>query len=230
MSTTTDLRLDVSCIDVKPQDYSWDSDLNLDYGMADESNGWRCWEYRQPTDGDEATCENCETPIVYVGLTDTWLHTVLIEQGSTCADSCDDDNSAPFAIPDREWQEEGNDGPIMSYWYPCPITDPEGAAQIIADLPLCVVEVNGEMGLALTGGGMDLSWEICAAYIRLGFYPPFHFAANLPKMAQTLSDERRLVINAALQSCVIMAGWAERGMRRIAEVIRWHCGEEWKKN
>lgn len=35
--------------------------------------------------------------------------------------------------------------------------------------------------IALTGGGMDLSWEICETYINLGYLPPMHFC-GLPKM------------------------------------------------
>lgn len=58
-------------------------------------------------------------------------------------------------------------------------------AAALAGLPLCVVEgeaLSGERSLALTGGGMDLSWEICEAYIRLGFAPPTEHA-DLPAMA-----------------------------------------------
>lgn len=70
------------------------------------------------------------------------------------------------------------EGPAMNYFYGLPRTpkDIEEAAKSISHLPVCLVEMKDcEFGLALTGGGMDLSWEICESYIRLGYLPPFHF-------------------------------------------------------
>lgn len=77
-------------------------------------------------------------------------------------------------------------GPMMNYCYPLPEFDmnPDEAAKKIAHLPVCLVhfEEDDEYALALTGGGMNLAWEICAAYVELGYLPPLHFA-NLPKYA-----------------------------------------------
>lgn len=77
----------------------------------------------------------------------------------------------------------GAEGPMMNYFYP--VTNHDDIAEMaahIADLPLCVVELEdtGEIGLALTGGGMDLSWEIAEAFIRLGYRPPL--SIDLPAM------------------------------------------------
>jgi hypothetical protein len=62
------------------------------------------------------------------------------------------------------------------------------AAHALRGLPLCIIErLDGEgYELALTGGGMDLSWEICEAFVRLGFLPPVHFC-DLPDMGRTLA-------------------------------------------
>jgi hypothetical protein len=80
----------------------------------------------------------------------------------------------------------------MGYAYPFPtcLTWSEDAAKI-ADLPLCIVyrEADSAYELALTGGGMDLSWQICEAYMRLGQLPPFH-SAGLPAMCGRGSSER----------------------------------------
>lgn len=79
------------------------------------------------------------------------------------------------------------DGPLMSTFWPLPDGawdhDPKGEAMKLAGLPLCLVRLDGtaEWGLALTGGGMNLSWEIAEAYIRLGLLPPEHI--ELPVMA-----------------------------------------------
>ena len=76
----------------------------------------------------------------------------------------------------------GIEGPMMNYWYPIKLDDCSEAAAKIVDLPLCVVSIEGNTGLALTGGGMDLSWEICEAFMLLGQLPPLHFC-RLPNMA-----------------------------------------------
>jgi len=79
------------------------------------------------------------------------------------------------------------EGPMMNFFYPLPhLThlNPDEAAKLIVDLPLCIIclEDTNEHGLALTGGGMDLSWEICEAYMKLNYLPPVHFC-DLPGMA-----------------------------------------------
>lgn len=73
----------------------------------------------------------------------------------------------------------GAEGPMMNYAYPFPGSLDEDDASKIAHLPLCIVIRDGyDSGceLALTGGGMNLSWEICEAYVLLGQLPPAHFA------------------------------------------------------
>ena len=81
------------------------------------------------------------------------------------------------------------EGPMMNYFYPLPKNfedrwELEEAVTAIASIPLCIVFdiYTEEYGLALAGGGMDLSWEICEGYMLLGYLPPFHFC-NLPVMA-----------------------------------------------
>lgn len=76
-------------------------------------------------------------------------------------------------------EQESAYGPAMNYYYPVSLRWGmmlEDAANRISQLPLCMVELrDGSVGMALTGGGMDLSWEIIRAYIALGFLPPIHF-------------------------------------------------------
>lgn len=92
---------------------------------------------------------------------------------------------------------EGDDGPMMNYYYELPDTQSydEDDALAIINLPLCIVRLedvgwsrSGTYALALTGGGMDLSWEICEAFMRLGFLPPIQYA-DLPGMAGRPQDE-----------------------------------------
>lgn len=79
------------------------------------------------------------------------------------------------------------EGPMMNYSYACDV-DTDAAIELV-HLPLCIVRFeDGETCLALTGGGMDLSWQICEAYMRLGFIPPTHYA-RLPMMGGRGSSE-----------------------------------------
>jgi hypothetical protein len=117
------------------------------------------------------------------------------------------------------------EGPMMNYRYP--IDDKwfnADGARRIADLPLCIVMDNAdeEVYLALTGGGMDLSWEICEAYVRLGCLPPSHF--ELPAMAgKKLTERTALVLTAVERSNDVLTGWAqsrkERTSRLLATII-----------
>ena len=118
-------------------------------------------------------------------------------------------------------------GPMMNFFYPCPDLDPEEAARAIAHLPLCVVVMeDGETGFALTGGGMDLSWEICAAYIACGFAPPLEYC-DLPNMAgRGRHKDTALILAACQRSCEIAEGWAARKRERLAEQAkRYECGK-----
>lgn len=113
------------------------------------------------------------------------------------------------------------EGPQMNYWYP--VTFPgnmSDAARLIADLPLCVVTVDGKEGIALTGGGMDLSWEICEAYMRLECAPPYHFASDLPDMSGRLDARRLAVLAACDRSIAILASWVENATERNANLRR----------
>jgi hypothetical protein len=110
--------------------------------------------------------------------------------------------------------------PMMNYAYPAPGIDAgEMQAMLIGD-PLCVVEINGGTFLALQGGGMDMRWEICAAYVALGHRPPVAFC-DLPNMAgrgESASDRRLMEICA--ESCEMLASWHTRSAERLRERIK----------
>lgn len=115
------------------------------------------------------------------------------------------------------------EGPMMNYAYPLDGDRvSEDSAVRLADLPLALVETDGGWFLALTGGGMDLSWEICAGYVRLGSYPPAHFASNLAGIG-TMGNERAEwyadTLAAARESLRIAASWAEGDRDRFAQAF-----------
>ena len=110
-------------------------------------------------------------------------------------------------------------GPMMNYYYPAEIDDPDEAGRLLADTCLVVVEVDGRTGLALTGGGMDLSWEIAAAFVALGMLPPVHFA-DLPGMAGMTASVGNLTTAAAMfRSCEVMAMRQARNVERLTATV-----------
>ncbi len=85
---------------------------------------------------------------------------------------------------------EWKDGffPMMNYAYPIDLrygADQEELAGHIDALAGCVtlVTVDDQTYLALTGGGMNLAWNICAAFIACRCMPPLKYLEALPKMA-----------------------------------------------
>lgn len=116
------------------------------------------------------------------------------------------------------------EGPMMNHFYPLPDgmnEDTIEASKLISGVPLCIVKLSpvdsdDEWGLALTGGGMDLSWEICEAYMRLGYKPPLHFA-GLPEMAgRGTSTKDKWIIRGCRWSCRIARDWAASKLTRLS--------------
>jgi hypothetical protein len=115
--------------------------------------------------------------------------------------------------------------PMMNYYYPAPklVGDLGKQNSRLQHLPVCLVRVDGDPALALTGGGMDLTWQICEAYMRLGFLPPFHFARDLPLMAgmSMANPVTAWVWAGCKRTCEIMSNWAKRSVERLGEVRGW---------
>jgi DNA-directed RNA polymerase subunit RPC12/RpoP len=113
-----------------------------------------------------------------------------------------------------------SEGPMMNYYYPVRIKDCEKAALAISHLPLCVVEFqDGDTALALTGGGMDLSPEICRAFIAIGYLPPAHFGRP-PRMAGWEKDTRWLeMLVCCEESLRIQANWRESAREDVSRML-----------
>lgn len=173
--------LNVECVRAMPLDYDFSAE---GYGDA--------WSVHPSCQGE--TCGSCHgTGEVPEGD--------AVDAGWECP-ACDGSGWVDSDDPDAGM-------PMMNYLYPLGrVSDPDDFGRRLEHLPLTAVEVGGEWFLALTGGGMDLSWEICAGYVALGYYPPAHFC-RLPKMAgrgERPADQRLLAI--CRESLEILARWA----------------------
>lgn len=112
-----------------------------------------------------------------------------------------------------------NEGPMMNSRYPVDVRrvgGPREAAKAIKHLPLCIVDIDQAYYLALTGGGMDLSWEIAEAYMCLGYLPP-QFVHDLPRMAgRRLSDPRtKWVLEGVRKAARVQQDWAQQALDRL---------------
>jgi len=137
-----------------------------------------------------------------------------------------DDWGIPFERTDKE-MENDEFFPTMNYRYPVPdldrkshsnnkikkAVDEAGSLTLVEDLK------SGEKFLALTGGGMDLSWDIVKGYINLGFTPPVHFCRDLPEMSgMKLSMENEGAILGCRRSLEAQSGWNESGLKKLDDL------------
>ena len=180
------LNLRSDYIDAKPRTVDWSELKAVGEGNGDVE-GWRSWE--------AVECDECQQVVVVV-------------------DGMVNEEHRNFYDEKHCLGQLTHEGPMMNYFYPCDWRGDENeAAKKIRHLPLCIVEMgDGEKGLALTGGGMDLSIEICLAYIALGYAPPTHFCCHLPRMGQKLDKKMRDLIKAARWSLKCQKSWAESGL------------------
>lgn len=202
---TTELRLNCDAIETKPVTVDWQE------RMGEDMEGWRSFEAFE--------CPECKRTVVCSSLGECECRDALQE----ITEEIDGEEiESPNTCRGTMYPE----GPMMNYYYPVRIDDCEEAAKALAHLPVCVIEFeDGDTALALTGGGMDLSWEICEAFMAIGYWPPVHFC-DLPKMSGRGKSERDLKIIAACEeSCRILEGWTARKRERLAELRAWSKGD-----
>lgn len=195
--------LSAACLGSRPVNKDWTE------GNFGENEGWEAWSAEE--------CEKCH-------------QAVLLMPGQGNEDHCDIDN---FAEAKDEYDGElmpchGHvsmfEGPMMSYWYPIadfgiapPHDSPHEAAPKFLRLPLCIVKVDDQYGLALTGGGTDLTWEIVEAFTVLGYLPPVHFAKRMPAICgRGVSPKDHYLLKACKRSLVLEMRNLRWGMRELA--------------
>lgn len=171
------------------------------------------WDYRYNT-WEAYRCES----------TDRWIGSSL--QGETVeyfGRSGEYDELDPTR-DQRQQIDDNEQTPTASYWWPMGhlghMRDPWEAAWRIRNLPVVLVEVDGEYGFALTGGGMDMSWYLAGAFVACGFLPPLALAPRQFDLAEKelgkpLARRVRTAYREALRR-------AQRRIRyQLAEVNTW---------
>lgn len=121
-----------------------------------------------------------------------------------------------------EWHDSFQ--PIMNYLWPCEprygMADEDAATAIDQHAGATVLvtinsdQHNGLQGIALTGGGMDMSWDICAAYLCCGCIPPVRLLSGVPHFAGQKNSE---LTRAVLECMDLAADWLESKAKRIRE-------------
>lgn len=129
----------------------------------------------------------------------------------------------------RELMENDADAfsPVMNYAYPLPDLQmsAEHAQSLLLSFPLVVVLMeNGQRTvLALSGGGMDFSWDICEAYMVLGYLPPVHFCPPPRIAGKGLSPRTRWVLRGCRASLNVLrqrVEWKHRDIKSTEDWLR----------
>lgn len=126
-----------------------------------------------------------------------------------------------------EWRDSNQ--PVMNYVWPCEMpygTSKEKAAQLIAEHggSTCLVscEIGGEsfVGIALTGGGMNLSHDIAAAYVCCGHTPPLAVLDDALSQIREMSAPVRPLVVKAAERTVESLRWTAASLEQRVERAR----------
>jgi hypothetical protein len=150
-----------------------------------------------------------------------------------------DDWEIPFKLTDEERENEEFQ-PMMNYLYPLEdferrktrFSDKElkKALDEAGSVTLIRRNDDGEYYLALSGGGMDLSWDICAAYVNLSYLPPFTFCEELPEYSgEKYNDAKHQnVIFACQRSVSFVEARAKRAQQELQKFVDKVYANKWK--
>lgn len=169
------------------------------------------------------------------GFGDTWEDvSPCVLQCNVCTATYSDevyseDDPCPDEMCDNDGTLERPDcAPMMNYYYPLPYYegDPgadqarlyKSSANVVLVKIIGVDDDEDVYALALSGGGMDLSWDICQAFILLGYAPPLQFC-DLPDFAG--QDNSKEPFWSILKACLQSAKAAEqRAMRQTSQLYK----------
>lgn len=98
-----------------------------------------------------------------------------------------------------EWKDRYE--PMMNFIWPVDLgygVEPEEAAALIdqfaGSTTLVYIQDLDTHAIALSGGGMDLSWDIATAYLCCGCLPPVSLLYRLPRMCETYRERHHILL------------------------------------
>lgn len=115
--------------------------------------------------------------------------------------------------------------PMMNSLWPVDLAYGRGEAEAARLINLhagstVLVTIDDETYIAMTSGGMDLSWHIAAAYVCCGCVPPVRILENLERSPfQTSKAARAAILTAWREGARFMASKAKAirdGARKVA--------------
>lgn len=121
-------------------------------------------------------------------------------------------------MENEEWM------PMMNYYYPLP-KDFKPWDNIKKDLSpnttLIYFTDEDKYAIALTGGGMNLTWNIAESYINLGYLPPLDYC-DLPRMAgMRMKPKSKKIIFACRRTLDVTKNRAVLHESKLNEVEAW---------
>lgn len=122
------------------------------------------------------------------------------------------------------YQTSGIYNPSMNYYYPLPGYDGNPVLDQLSlgdNVAVMLVEVNGTPVFALSGGGKNPGWDICYAYVLMGYLPPITFC-NLPEFAGLKLDAKtKRVLAACLRTADVIKNRAQDTSKKLRDYRKW---------
>lgn len=213
--------LNCDVIEEKPIEFDFAEDFweivvpDYDRTNCEQCNGSGSVNCSQCNGTEEITCSHCKG----TGKSEDFRNDCDWCEGTgmaCCIDCGDGTVNCPYCDGDGFLDSEDDWSPMMNFAYPISEFDIDDDVKSKLN-NTTLVRIHGKLYLALTGGGMDLSWEICESYINLGFYPPVHFC-DLPRMAgRGESDRDKVILAYCRESVRIKEKWCSRMLKRLEE-------------
>ncbi len=178
MSRTPLESLSPACIDVTARSIDWEA-AGGEFG--EDLEYWQ--HFTHDVDDVDFDLVANRSSVLAVKLDGRWYES---DEYDVYADlkADEDGNPIPGTVTESTFDElfnvepymSGVEGPMMNFFYPLPTSFRRGEVAAAAQLHnMCLVSVDGDYGLALTGGGMDMTWYIVMSYVGLGYLPPVDF-------------------------------------------------------
>jgi hypothetical protein len=115
-----------------------------------------------------------------------------------------------------DWEQDFE--PHTSWFYPVPLTSYQEKSASLTKIAtniskwsgnVTLLECEGEYYLTFNASGMNLSWDMAAAFIACGFIPPLKVLESLPSFASTgeykstLSNTVSSLVLSSVLACAI---------------------------